>query len=118
MRLMGSFLRFPVSIGEMKDCQNRMSRQHARTSISHHDPDPLSPRFLVTVDGTLGASWLVVNDRTLVYSLVRITQKFAAIRAETIAMSVMIAAVDCHHCLDSLLLPSDSCSSLHESRHL
>lgn len=61
--------------------QNGMIQHHARSRIAHHTAHPLAHVGLVTVNGTLGAGWLVIHKWAFGNPLHRIIGQFRTLGA-------------------------------------
>lgn len=77
---------------------------HARTGISHHIPDLLSHRRLITMHFAVGTGSFPVLERTLAEACFRIIQKLAALMTWVFMRFMLISAVDLYHSLNSYFL--------------
>ena len=79
-----------------------MLPEHARSGVTHHDPDLLASRALITMDRALGAGRFFRAEPAAFQSRPGVIQKLPAFRAQPGRRRVMIPAVDFDHRLQRL----------------
>ena len=99
---------FSRSINKVKQRQNRMPVEHARTGVPHHGPDLLPHNGHITMHRAPGARRLVLLERAFVETLLGMVQKFPTFKAQFALVFVLAVTIEVYHHLNGLAFPCHS----------
>jgi hypothetical protein len=80
----------PEAIQLVGNSEQRMAKQHPRTGVPHDVPGLDFSGRLVAVNGTIGASWLVITIGTFFQPYLSIVEKLLTLCAQHDAQAVMV----------------------------
>lgn len=103
---------------KMTDGIDWMNKEHSRTDIAHHIPDPLAHLRRITVNLAFPAAALPLPFRTMLYSRDRIGQQFIAIMAQYPLLDMMFSVTvnfD-HHPYNSFIVVNPASGHINKNK--
>jgi len=91
------------SIQSMLYCQNGVMQQHARTGIAHDFPDSFAHGWLVAMNGAIQTGGLGFTKRAILQPVKGVTQRPAAFITQAGSRSMVLAAIQLYHGMQSSL---------------
>jgi hypothetical protein len=89
--------RFPETVDEMEEAKNRMPPQHSGAGIAHDRLGLFTPLGPVAVDGAVGTGRLVFPKSTTFQAHGGIIHQSLTVRAEVVAVTMLVRAIDLRH---------------------
>ena len=96
-RVVGSWLSL---VQQMADSQDRTAQEQSRPGVTHDDTYLLATSRLVAMDRALHAGRLVLAEKTLLQTPLRVREQRGAVRAG-FPTAMVVAAKQPDHCFDS-----------------